>query len=75
MEIEAIAGLIPIQLYLWKLSSRNQLQMATLSYNHIIKSLLERRYAENSQSHHLTLGNITSKQQQKLKDSIVNMNK
>jgi len=72
--IEVIAGLIPIQLHLQKLSSINQLQTATLSYNYIIKLLLERRHAQNSQSHHLALGNMTSKQQQKLKCSIVDMN-
>ena len=48
--------------------------MATLPYNHIIKSLLKRRYAQNSQSHHLMLGNITFKQQQKLKGSFANIN-
>ena len=48
--------------------------MATLLYNHIIKLLLERRYAQNSQSYHFILENMTSKQQQKLKGSIVNMN-
>ena len=74
MEIKAIASLILIQLYPQKLSSRNQLQIATLPYNHIIKSLLERRHAQNSQSHYLILENMTSKQQQKLEGSIVNMN-
>jgi len=48
--------------------------MATLPYNHIIKSLLERRHAQNSQSHYLILENMTFKQQQKLEGSIVNMN-
>jgi len=32
-----------------------------------VNVFLERRYAPNSQSHHLTLENITSKQQQKSK--------
>ena len=72
--IEVIAGLIPIQIHLQKLSSINQLQTATFSYNYIIKSLLERIHAQNSQFHHLALGNMTSKQQQKLKDSIFDMN-
>jgi len=48
--------------------------MTTLLYNHIIKSLLKRRHAQNSQSHHLMLGNITFKQQQKLKGSIADIN-
>ena len=48
--------------------------MATLLYNHTIKLLLERRHAQNSQSHYLMLGNITSKQQQKLKGFIADIN-
>lgn len=63
MGIKAIVGLIPIQLHIHKLSGRNQLWTATLPQNHIIKSLLERRHVQNSQSHHLTLESMTSKQQ------------
>jgi len=74
IRIEAIAGLIPIQLYLQKLSSKNQLQTATLPYNYIIKLLLERRHTQNSQSHHLILGDMTSKQQQKIKSFIIDIN-
>jgi len=39
--LEAIAGLIPIKLYLHKLASRSQLRSATLPKNHIIKTLIE----------------------------------
>ena len=74
MKIEAIASIIPIHLYLCKLSGRNQLRTATLSYNHVIKSLLERKYAPNSQLYHLSLGNMIFKQQQKIKSSIVDIN-
>ena len=74
MGLEAIASLILIQLYLWKLSSRNQLQIVTLPFNHIIKLLLERRHNQNSQKHCLTLENTMSKQQQKLKSFIIDMN-
>ena len=56
-----IAGLIPIHMHLHKLSGKNQLQIATLPYNHVIKSLLERRHALKSQLYYLTLGNMTSK--------------
>jgi len=48
--------------------------MAEWPFNHIIKLLLERRHNQNSQEHHLTLGNMISKQQQKLKSSIIDMN-
>jgi len=40
-ELEAIAGLIPIKLYLQKLASRSQLRSAALPKNHIIKTLIE----------------------------------
>jgi len=74
MGIEAIAGLISIHLHFRKLSGRNQLQTATLSYNHVIKLILEKRHAPNSQSHHLALENMMSKQKFKIKSSIVNTN-
>ena len=74
MEIKSIASLIPIQLYLQKLSGRNQLKIATLPYNHIIKLLLERNHTPNSIFHYLTLKNMTSKQQQKIKNLIVDIN-
>ena len=72
--IETITSLISIYLYLRKLSNRNQLQTATLLHNYIIKLLLERSNTPKSQPHHLMLGNIISKQQQRIKNSIVNIN-
>jgi len=44
LEIEAIAGLIPIHLYLQKLSRRHQLRTLTLPFNHAIKSLLKSKH-------------------------------
>jgi len=72
--IKAITGLIPIQLHLQKLSGRNQLWIATLSHYHIIKLLLERSNAPKSQLYYLMLGNMIFKQQQRIKDSIVDIN-
>jgi len=40
---KAITGLIPIYLYLQKLSSRSQLRAYYLLSNHILRSLLESR--------------------------------
>jgi len=74
MRVEAIASLISVYLHLCKLSGRNQLLTAILFYNHTIKSLFERGHALNSQSYHLTLENMTFKQQQKIKSSIVDIN-
>jgi len=45
--------------------------MTILLHNHIIKLLIKRKHTPNSQLH---LGNITSKQQQIIKDSIININ-
>jgi len=59
--METITSLIPIQLYLQKLSDRNQLKMATLPHNHIIKSLLERNHTPNSMLYCLVLEKITFK--------------
>jgi len=47
LEIEAIAGLILIYLYLQKLSRRHQLRTSTLLSNHAIKSFLESRHINN----------------------------
>jgi len=59
--IEAIAGLVPIHLHFQKLSGQHQLRTSTLPNNHAIKSLLESRHAENTNSHCLLLENMTSK--------------
>jgi len=72
MEIKAITGLIPI--HLWKLSGHDQLWTSTLSYNYTIKMLLERRHALLSKPYCLSLENMTSKQQYKIKSSISNTN-
>ena len=72
--IETITGLIPIHLYLQKLSSRHQFRALTLLFNHAIKSLFESRYTINSHPHYLSLENMTFKQWLKIKSSIVNTN-
>ena len=74
MGIEAIVGIIPIHLYLKQLSGRHQLQKATFPHNHTIKLLLEKRHAFQSQLHCLFLDYISSKQQQRIKSSIVDAN-
>jgi len=60
--LEIIARLVPIHLYLQKPSGQYQLRTSTLSNNHTIKSLLERRYLENTSHHCLLLENMTHKQ-------------
>ena len=73
-EIEAISGLIPIHLYLDKISSHQQIRTAFLSSNHVIKLLLEHYHSTDSTPHHLSLRKLTSKQRLKVKSFIVNTN-
>ena len=72
MKIKTITGLISIHLYLQRLSSCDQLQPSTLPHNYAIKTLLKRRYALLSKPYYLSLENMTSKQQYKIKSSISN---
>ena len=72
--IKAITGLIPIHLYLWKLSSRSQLRAHSLPFNHILKLLLESRQVNKYKTHQLSLERLTPKQYLNIKGSVVDMN-
>jgi len=61
LEIKIIAGLVSIYLHLQKLSKYHKFRTSTLSNNHAIKFLLERRHIENTSHYHLLLENITHK--------------
>ena len=74
VSIKAITRLIPIVYYLWKLSGRNQLHIATLSNNHGLKELLEKIFALLLTQYYFSLDNLMSKQQVTIKSSIVNTN-
>jgi len=75
--IEAIAGLIPINLHLQKLGGRSQLRSHSLSPNHIIHSFME---PINSSSfllipqHLSSLGSLTKCQCELVKGHVVDMN-
>lgn len=69
--IEVIAGLILIYLYLNKNSGRHQLRMASLSKHHVLNSLLDKQHSKKAKPYCLSLGNLTTKQQLKIKSSIV----
>ena len=71
--IEAIAGLIPIYLYMQKLYSYILLRAYLLPQNHIINSLLETRNPIVQESHQLLLNNLMFKQQSSIKGPIINM--
>ena len=74
MGIEAIAGLIPINLHLWKLGRRLQLHTQSLSLNYLIKSLLKSRYFFYHNEYHLSMEKLTNKQKLKVKSSIIDTN-
>ena len=64
-KIEAITSLISIHLYLDKISGHQQMRIASLSSNHILKSLLEQHHSTYLTPHYLFLENLTSKQRHK----------
>ena len=72
--IEAIAGLIPINLYLWKLSGRLQLQAHFLPNNHILHSLIEPKTVTPSKLYVLSLGSLSKYQHKLIKGPVVDMN-
>jgi len=72
--IEAITGLIPINLHFQKLSGRLQLHTQLLLPNYLIKLLLESRYSSYHNKHYLLMENLTSKQRLKVKSFIINAN-
>jgi len=71
--IKAIAGLIPINLYLHKLSGRAQLRAHSLLHNHILQSLLESRSTNCHDLHCLSLDLLTHHQRENIKDTIIDM--
>ena len=71
--IEAIIGLVPIYLYIQKLSSRSQLRGHTLLTNHIIRTLLDNSPNSSLPPHDLSLGMLTKRQHGLLKSHVVNI--
>ena len=77
LNIEAITGLIPINLHFQKLGGRSQLRMHSLPPNHIIHSLMEPKSSSTSSliSQHLSLlGFLTRYQCELIISHVVNMN-
>jgi len=72
--IEAITSLIPIYLYLLKISGHQQLNTTSLLSNHMINSLFENRHVKNLLLYCLSLEKLTPKQQLKVKSSIIDTN-
>jgi len=68
--VEAIAGLIPINLHLRKLNGRHHLRYTTTPPSHAINSLLDKHQNKNQHQHKFALANLTQKQKTKLKSPI-----
>jgi len=71
--VEAITGLIPINLYLHKLSGCAQLHAHLLSHNYILRLLLESRSSKNLNYHSLSLNSLIHHQRENIKGSIIDM--
>ena len=71
--IKAIAELIPIHLYLQKLSKRSQLRAHTLPDNYIIRLLMDNKPYSPSPLHTLSLGSLTKRQHGLLKSHMVDI--
>jgi len=68
--VEAIAGLIPINLHLKKLNGRYHLRYATIHSSHAINTLLDKHQNRSQNQHKFALANLTNKQISKLKSPI-----
>ena len=68
--VEAIAGLMPINLHLKKLNGHHHLRYATIPPSHAINSLLDNHQNKNQIQHKFTLASLTDKQKLKLKSPI-----
>jgi len=73
--VEAIASLIPINLYLKKLNGRHHLRYATIYPSHAINTLLDKHQNRNQNQHKFALANLTNKQISKLKSPIKDVSK
>jgi len=68
--VEAIAGLIPINLHLKKLNGRHHLRYTTIHSSHAINTLLNKHQNRNQNQHKFASANLTNKQISKLKSPI-----
>ena len=73
--VEAIAGLIPINLHLKKLNGQHHLRYATVPPSYAINALLDKYQNRNQNQHKFALANLTNKQKSKLKSPIKDISK
>jgi len=72
--MEAIAGLIPIELHLRKLNRCHYLQYTSIPSSHAINSLLEIQYAKNHLPYRFSTSNLMDKQKSKLISPVKDIN-
>jgi len=72
--IEAIAGLIPITLYMCKLNGRHHLRYSSVPSSHAINSLLDSQHAKNHPPYKAATSKLTDKQRSNLKSPIKDVN-
>ena len=73
--VEAIAGLIPINLHLKKLNGHYHLRYVTIHSSYAINTLLDKHQSRNQNQHKFALANLTNKQKLKLKSPIKDVSK
>ena len=73
MGVEAITGLIPINLHLQKIGGRSQLRVHLLLSNHILWSLMSPSLEFLPYQHILLLNSLTRRQHGLIKDHIIDM--
>jgi len=71
--IEAITGLIPIHLYLCKLSGRAQLKAHLLSHNYILQPLLKSKLSLCNDPHYLLLDSLSPHQWEMIKGPVIDI--
>ena len=72
--IEAIAGLIPITLYIRKLNGRHYLRYGSILSSHAINSLLDLQHAKNHPLYKTATSKLTNNQRSNLKSPIKDVN-
>ena len=73
-KVEATTGLIPIHLHLNKISGQHCLQIASLSKQHVINSLLDKHHSKKATPHYMSATHLMPKQHIKIKSSIMDTN-
>ena len=72
--VKAITGFISIHFYLNKLIEQHHLQIVLLSKQYAISTLIDIHHSKQAIPHCMAINHLTSKQSQKIKSSIVEIN-